>query len=803
MDKTNNFSLRDSSAECTLYLKRNGDFPLDKPCKIALYGSGIRYTLKGGTGSGDVNLKSFTTIEESFKQAGFTITTNDWLNAYDDIRKKAKQDFIKDIKARAKANHTMAVMEGMGAVMPEPEYKLPLDVKCDVAVYVLSRISGEGNDRKVKAGDILLSETEKNDILNLQENYSKFLLVLNVGGVVDLSPILNIDNILYLGQLGSETSNILVDIILGKSYPSGKLTTTWSAYKDYCDIGEFGNINDTSYKEGIYVGYRYFDTVNKKALFPFGYGLGNTDFSIKETDFNVKNSEVEIKATILNIGNYLGKEVVELYVSCPSGKLDKPYQVLAAFNKTRELKPNQSEELTLKFSLEDVASYDVSKQAWVLEKGNYILRLGTSSVNTKEIGTIKLNDDIITKQVKKCFGEVDFKDYVPNSLDIKSIKRLKEITIDSNVFKTEKINYTKEYPIDEIVDKLSNEDLATLSVGKFNKSAGALSIIGNAASSVAGAAGETSNILVDKGFPKIIMADGPAGLRLSKDYSVDQNGEIRPIGVTMPDGIIDFLPSIAKWFMKKSGSKVKKGAIIKHQYCTAIPIGTAIAQSWNLDFAKGCGDLVGKEMEEFKVDLWLAPALNIHRDIRCGRNFEYYSEDPLISGKFAAAITNGVQSHKGKGTVIKHFAANNQETNRYTNNSKVSERALREIYLKGFEIAIKESQPLALMTSYNLINGAHTSERRDLLEDVLRCEFNYKGVVMTDWIIPSIAQMKNYKYEGPKTDKNVMAGNDLTMPGTVNDYNVICKALKEGTLSLKQIKINVTRICNLSKELNK
>ena len=241
---------------------------------------------------------------------------------------------------------------------------------------------------------------------------------------------------------------------------------------------------------------------------------------------------------------------------------------------------------------------------------------------------------------------------------------------------------------------------------------------------------------------------------------------------------------------------------MKHQYCTAIPIGTAIAQSWDLSLAEACGDLVGDEMRRFGIHLWLAPALNIHRDVRCGRNFEYFSEDPLISGKFAAAITRGVQKHPGRAVTIKHYAANNQETNRYFNNSRVSERALREIYLKGFEICVRESQPKTLMTSYNLLNGIHTSERQGLIERILRQEFGFTGVVMTDWIIGMLKPPKGSLYKAPRADRIAAAGNDLTMPGGTDDVKAILSGLENGTVTEARLRINVSRVIRLAKELN-
>ena len=246
-----------------------------------------------------------------------------------------------------------------------------------------------------------------------------------------------------------------------------------------------------------------------------------------------------------------------------------------------------------------------------------------------------------------------------------------------------------------------------------------------------------------------------------------------------------------------SAGKPRKGEEIKYQYCTALPVGTAIAQSWNTDFAYICGDIAGSEMEMFGIDLWLAPALNIHRDIRCGRNFEYYSEDPLISGIMASYITDGVQSHKGRGTTIKHYAANNQETNRYRSNSRVSERAMREIYLRGFDICVRRSQPYAVMTSYNLLNGVHTSENRGLIEDILRDEFGFKGIVMTDWVVSMNNFDKDSIYPDPQPFRVVMAGGDLFMPGGQADYDNVRKALTDGLVTRKQLMINASRIIKM------
>ena len=262
-----------------------------------------------------------------------------------------------------------------------------------------------------------------------------------------------------------------------------------------------------------------------------------------------------------------------------------------------------------------------------------------------------------------------------------------------------------------------------------------------------------------------------------------------------PQSMVPFMPKALKFMMDRFViKKPGKHDEVKYQYCTALPIGTAIAQSWNLSLAEACGDIVGREMETFGIDLWLAPALNIHRSIQCGRNFEYYSEDPLIAGRMAAGITKGVQQHPGRAVTIKHYAANNQEFNRSCSNSIVSERAMREIYLKGFELCIREAAPKALMTSYNLINGQHTSTRRDLVEDILRQEFGFSGLVMTDWLIQGGMVPKNAKYAAPDPGAVAAAGGDLYMPGSKADMEKIRVALKEGRLTEKQLRQNATRL---------
>ena len=795
--------MRELAPECMVLLKKNGDFPLEKPEKVALYGGGARRTIKGGTGSGDVNSRYYVTVEKGLEMAGFEITTKGWLDAYDQVVAKAKERFIKEIKKEARRQHTAALVLGMGAVMPEPACEIPMYGEGDTAIYVLSRISGEGNDRNPVAGDFKLTETEIRDILKCHKKYKKFLLVLNVGGAVDLSPVLEVENILLLSQLGMVTGKAFADVLLGKCSPSGKLATTWSAWEDYASIGDFGEKNDTRYKEGIYVGYRYFDSIGKKAEFPFGYGLSYTEFAVEYKDCSVQGSRAVVKAEVTNTGDVSGKEVLQLYVTAPWGRLDQPYQRLAAFAKTRELQPGEKEEVELRFLTQDLASYDEGRSAYIMEAGNYILRMGTSSAETKTCAVLKLDEELMIRSLSPVGGKTDFTDWKPaHTWKEEDLTGVPAFDLDKEALQS--ITWPEPAEIKESVRKfvktLSDEELSYLCIGNHKSGPALASVIGSASQKVAGAAGESCSRV--PGVEPVIMADGPAGLRLNQKYSMDEKG-IHPVGESIPAGMSDYLPWIAKKVMQM-GNKEPKGDVY-YQHCTAIPIGTAIAQSWNLELARTCGDIVGEEMELFGIHLWLAPAFNIHRSVLCGRNFEYYSEDPMLSGRFGAAITQGVQAHPGCGTTIKHYCCNNQETTRYCSNSMVNERALREIYLKPFEICIREAAPKALMSSYNLLNGVHTSERADLNQTVLREEWGWDGLIMTDWVIAAMAGPKN-KYPGASSDAAIKAGTNAFMPGNQGDYKKVLNARK-GTnahvsISREELEERAVYVVQLSKELN-
>ena len=763
--------LRKLAPECMVLLRKNGDFPLEKPGKIALFGSGARHTVKGGTGSGDVNARFVISVEEGLERAGFTVTSKGWLACYDQVRETASERFYEEIRQEAKEKHQMPILIGMGRAMAEPEYLLPRNAEGDTAVYVLARNSGEGSDRRPIPGDVLLTETEIRDILAIRREYTRFLLVLNVGGPVDLSPLGEVENILLLSQLGAGTGDAFADVLLGRAVPSGKLSTTWAAWEDYPTVGEYIQPDDTRYREGIYVGYRWFDTVGQEALFPFGFGLSYTDFHYGKPSVALRGSKVTVNVPVKNSGSFPGKEIVQVYVSVPAGKLDQPWQTLAAFGKTALLEPGKRETLRLTFSLEELASFDEEASAWVLEPGRYVIRVGADSRSTVPAALVELNERVVLRQVKHVGGRPDFTDWKSEAVAEALPAELPVLKAEASAFSPlpcPKPAVPSDYARG-LVSGLDEESLLRLCLGQFSGS-GLASVIGSASQSVAGAAGETYGGI--PGLPGLVMADGPAGLRLSRQYTRDAKGA-HAIGSTMPADMAALMPAAVRHLMKLTQSK-PKGKVYE-QYCSSIPIGTALAQSWNPAVAEACGDLVGREMEIFGIQLWLAPAFNIHRTILCGRNFEYYAEDPLLAGRMAAGMTRGVQRHPGCGVTVKHFCCNNQELHRMTSNSLVSERALREIYLRAFEICIREADPAALMTSYNLLNGEHTSQRADLLQTLLREEWGYRGLLMTDWVVAQ-ASAKG-RHAVALSAPSIAAGN-IFMPGSLADLRLALKALR-------------------------
>lgn len=803
--------IREIAAESTVLLKKDGSFPMNETGDIAVYGNGARHTIKGGTGSGDVNVHQFVTIEEGLENAGFHIVTKDWMDQYDAVLYDTKKAFYSGLKEQAKAVGLPVTMIAVGKVVPEAEYEIPIQVECDTAIYCLARNSGEGGDRRDEKGDIRLTDTEVRDILEINKKYKHFMLVLNTGGMVDLAPVKEVKNILVLGQLGSSTGEVLADILTGKSYPSGKLTMTWADLEKYPTTQGFGDMNDTCYQEGILVGYRYFEKAKEQVMYPFGYGLGFTEFEIGESETNVSKRIVSVKVKVTNTGLYKGKEVVQLYVSKPDEKMCQPVKELIGFSKTKELDPGETDVVEIKFDVESIASFCEKYSAYVLLEGNYYLSVGSDSANTRVIACLKNEEQKVCSQLKNLLTTMESESEL-KLLPICEEKNgqinetnVKTFIIDSDAMTTESVTYEakKEWPkykendhkweevisgdvsVEEFASSLTDEELAYVCCGANVDGADMGSIIGAASTKVAGAAGETTGKLKEsRHLDSIVLCDGPAGVRIAPAYTIHDD-KVKAKQIAFGSEILEYLEEedrkqMTSMIDQNTNSTSSDEDEVYYQYCTAIPIATDIAQSFNTDLAKVYGKIVGEEMHRFGVQLWLAPALNIQRSPLCGRNFEYYSEDPYVSGVMAAAIVESVQSAEGCGVTLKHFACNNQETNRYGSNSVVSERALREIYLKGFEIAVKNGKPKSIMTSYNLLNGEHTANKKELLTEILRDEWKFDGMVMTDWFTSTaLMNVPGNKYANASAAGCVKAGNNLIMPGMSTDIADIKEALED------------------------
>ncbi len=813
-ERRNKERARKIASEGMVLLENDGSLPLAGSVKrIALFGNGARRTVKGGTGSGDVNSRDFVTVEQGFAEAGFAVVTGAYLDRTEALYLEAEEAYFSEIRERMKTN-PYAFMDILNKPFLPPCPPIPQAQDCpeaDAAFFILARNSGEGRDRKAVQGDYYLSAEEEETIRVLIREYGAVHVVLNVGGIVDTKFFRStpgIASLLLMSQAGNIGGLALLDVLTGTVTPSGKLTDTWAeSYEDYPSADTFGARNgdtdDEYYYEGIYVGYRYFDSFGVHPAYPFGFGRSYTEFAVEILGAAAEGTQIAVGVKIRNTGSrFAGKEVVQVYVSAPSGKLEKPFQVLAGFGKTALLAPGESEELTIRFDLRNVASYSEAEASYLLEQGEYVIRAGTSSRDTHIAAVAALPREVITQKLSNRFAaDAVFAERKPeagaawkNPADAADRAKAPELILDPEAFVTETVTYREPrlippveadhvitaeevvsgtYTVEDLVSQLTVEEMADLLVGTMRFQVGQASVIGNASATVPGAAGETTpNFLPGRHIPALVLADGPAGLRLSPRFAADPDGNVvRGSAGQSTAGFDRVRPMPAP--------VITDDDIWYFQYCTAIPIATLLAASWDPSVMEEAGDIVGGEMEEFGVQLWLAPGMNIHRNPLCGRNFEYYSEDPLLSGICAAADTRGVQKHPGVGTTIKHFALNNQEDNRMHVNSHVSERAIREIYLRGFEIAVREAQPRSIMTSYNLINGVHSANSRDLLQAVARDEWGFQGIVMTDWGTTGSIEMehdRSFKYGPSSVAGCILAGNDLIMPGVQSEVDALVEA---------------------------
>ena len=766
-----------AATEGVVLLHNNGVLPL-KSKKIALFGPGALMTIKGGTGSGEVKERRVISILEGMLDRKYNITTLDWIECYKELYDKKYNDFVKEKRKKVNLLNITGIMGQLAEEFQAPIGEDVYKTGTDTCVYILSRQAGEAGDRKLEKGDYYLSDNEYEQLKRCSQYYEKFILVINAGSSIDLSFIedIKIDAIVYMSQLGMEGGYALADILSGDVNPSGKLAATW--VKSYNDIPfgyEYAYLNgdkdNAYYKEDIYVGYRYYDTFHKEVRYPFGYGLSYTDFKINYVNRNIHKLNITIDVSVKNIGVYAGKEVVQLYLSKPCNKLGNIYQELVAFNKTKLLKPDELETLELSFNLVDFASYDEANSCYVLEAGSYVLRLGNSSRDTRSILYLVLDKDlVISKHKAICKKELDFS---PLEKRVYSdIRDLEHVILDTTDFETYTYNY--DYKPDysnkkafDFVSSLSVKEMAEVVVGD------GMFLFTNPIFHLPGAVGNTTSKLWNKGLINVTFCDGPAGIRLQKESGIDKNNKIKPFD--MPMGFLEYLPGFVHKIIKANPKRSTK----IYQYATSFPVASALAQTWNKDILYYVGCAINHEMKEYGCTYWLAPAINIQTNPLCGRNFEYYSEDPYLTGILASCVIKGVQYKEGFYATVKHYACNNQETNREHVSSNLSERALREIYTKAFKICVKEGKVKSVMTSYNLLNGVYTPNSYDLCTNLLRCEWGFSGVVMTDWYASKNNQARH--------DLAIRAGNDLIMPGEASAKKEIIKALKKNIISKEEL----------------
>lgn len=769
-----------AALESMVLLRNTGALPL-RHKEVALFGNGASHTIKGGSGSGEVNNRHSVTILEGLQNAGLKISSMAWIEEYDSYV-EAEHD-----KWR-KANTGIPKGMALSTVFNAPNGRMleARDIResnREVAIYVVSKRAGEAYDRKIQDNDFNLTKAELHDIEFLYKEFKELIVIINSGCVLDLSELddTNISLVFY-GMAGQEGGRALADLLTGKENFSGKLTDTWvKKYKDIPYGDEYGvtavDSRNEYYREGIYVGYRYFDTFQVEPRFYFGQGLSYTSFNMSIDKATISQSKVHIVAEVKNTGCCNGKEVVQVYVSCPQGALDKEYKRLVAFNKSDIIEPNKSEVIEISFDMYACASFDEEKASYILEKGDYIVRMGNASNNTKPIFIIEVDEDIVLSIHEHIFeGRTKFDELeAPKLLTEENLDGIERLQVNASDFST--ITYTYDKPsicLDDdskaVLEQLSDEELIDVVVGT-----GMSSMFDSEFFYNPGSCGRTTKKYVKKGLLPSALADGPAGLRLLQKSALRKNGHIKLYKGHYFVSFMEILPSYVMALVNAS-----KKDMPYYQYATAFPAGINMASTWNTNLMEEAGYAISREMDEFNITYWLGPGMNIHKNPLCGRNFEYYSEDPLLTGKISAAITRGVQKIKGNYTTIKHFCCNNITEDSNLSNSHVSERALREIYLKGFEINICEAHSKAVMTSYNKVNGIYAADSYDLCTKILKNEWGFDGVAMSDWD----AVNEGFAH----ADIAIAVGNDLIMPGNKNNKKTIKVALKNGTLSSEDLR---------------
>lgn len=771
---------KDAAKEGMVLLKNEQHvLPLQTGAKVALFGKATFDYVKGGGGSGDVTVAYTRNLYEGIKALKGKISV------YEELA-----DFYREnVKEQYKAGR----VPGM-TIEPQVPQELLQKAKAytDTAVISICRFSGEGWDRKsivetenkniwaseeemarrsaeiFEDGDFYLTHAEQEMVNTVKQNFARVIVVMNVGGMVDTSWFhddAQIQSVLMAWQGGMEGGLATAELLAGEGNPSGKLSDTFAReLNDYPSTYNFHESEKyVEYTDDIYVGYRYFETIpgaKEKVNYPFGFGLSYTQFTLGESQISIEGDQIRCMVSVTNTGAMAGKEVVQAYYGAPQGRLGKAARVLCAFAKTRLLQPGETQLMTLCWKIADMASYDdcgkVCKSAYVLEQGEYRFYIGTSVRDAVENATVyTAAKDIVTQQLtsrlaptsltKRMLADGTYEELEttePVDTDANELEKMTTEEMEAFAPKTEgrarwrlwgdktpdkQHHFLIEaaegkITLEEFMAQLSDEQLAELLGGQPNTGVANTFGFGN---------------LPDYGVPNIMTADGPAGLRISPECGV---------------------------------------------CTTAWPCSTLIACTWNSEVAQQVGAAGGAEVKENNIAVWLTPAVNIHRSPLCGRNFEYYSEDPYLTGKMASAMVKGIQSNH-VGATVKHFALNNKETNRKNSDSRASERAIREIYLKAFEIIVKEANPWAIMSSYNIVNGRRTSENHELLTDVLRGEWGFEGAVTTDW------------WTNGEHYKEVAAGNDIKMATGFPER--LMEALHKGIITRAELETCAKRVLNL------
>lgn len=822
-------------AEESIVLLKNADhiLPLKEKKEITFFGRTQIGTLYSGNGSGGANIAGCGTILEECEKRG--IKPESQLKGFYEYKASAEQVTEEDEFDWTKVSEMVN-----SGIMYEifGKYKAPLDEydvpetlifqaaeKTDTAIFVIGRNSGgEECDRHLPE-DYYLTRSEESLLKDICTHFANVVIVLNVNGLIDLSWVkkyASIKSLLFIGIPGEEGASALAGILTGEINPSGKLAVTIAEhYEDYPSADHFSwdkehleNILDyesyglsseengstgftkspvTVYWEDIYTGYRYFDTFGKQVLYPFGYGLSYTAFAISDALVKKQNGGILVTADVKNIGEMSGKEVIQIYLSkvYPAEGVERPYQELKGFEKTSDLAPGEKEQVKIWIPWRELAVYDEERAAWVIESGDYLLKMGNSSRDTFVKGLICVEKTILAEQCTNCLnitecnnGKIEFLTQKENDAEMASVLNITEQNKDVS---GQNIIFVTPEDVHDVQEnrKCGKETISkaetTVSEREKERNLAELSIKELAALCVGYGPGTPFAAVGDRSDPSTIFDDEGKPMT-TNSHPTGYPGYVSP--AIEEKGI--------KSVFYKDGPAGIGGV--------AWPTEMLIACSFDKKLWQMFGDAVGKECEEQQVNVWLAPAVNLHRNPLCGRNFEYFSEDPYLTGVCACEITKGVQNSRPVIVCPKHFAANEQETFRRGNAGKnvdavdsiLTERALREQYLKPFEMLVKDAGIACIMTSFNKINGSFSGGSHDLCTQILREEWGFEGAVVTDWGDMDMV------VDGADA---VAAGNDIVMPGGPPVIRQILKGYEEGRVTREELEQAVRHLLIMIKRI--